>query len=74
MGGLPLNVPDQDSTWLWGRRRGCPNHARLCQASAEHLEECAEFWLLRNRGLRALAVTELPIPLARRAAATPCAA
>jgi hypothetical protein len=45
-----------------------------CQASAEHFEQCAEFPLLRNRGLSALAVTVLPIPLARRAAATACAA
>jgi hypothetical protein len=74
LGGLPLKVPDQDSTSRWGRRRGCPNRARLCQASAEHLEECAEFSLLRNRGLGALAVTVLPVPIARRAATTACAA
>jgi hypothetical protein len=41
-----------------------------CQASAEHLQQCAEFLLLCNRGLGPLAVAELPIPLARRAAAT----
>ena len=46
----------------------------LGQASAEHFQQCAEFPLLRNRGLSALAVTVLPIPLARRAAATACAA
>jgi len=40
-----------------------------CQASAEHFQQCAEFPLLRNRGLGPLAVTVLPIPLARRAAA-----
>src|SRR5262249_61452932 len=45
-----------------------------CQASTEHLEECAEFPLLRNRRLGPLAVTVLPITLARRAAATVCAA
>jgi hypothetical protein len=45
-----------------------------CQASAEHFEQCAEFLPLRNRGLGSLAVTVLPIPLARRAAATACAA
>jgi hypothetical protein len=38
------------------------------QASAEHFQPCAEFSLLRNRGLRPLAVTVLAIPLARRAA------
>src|SRR5215831_8613747 len=46
----------------------------LCQASAEHFQQCAEFALLRNRGLGALAVTVLPIPFARRPAATVCAA
>jgi hypothetical protein len=46
-----------------------------CQASAEHFQQCAEFLLLRNRGLGPLAVTVLPIPLARRAPlplAPPC--
>jgi hypothetical protein len=46
-----------------------------CQAGAEHFQQCAEFPLLRNRSLRALAVTVLPIPLARWAAKTrpsPC--
>ena len=47
---------------------------RLCQASTEHFEQCAEFALFRNRGLGPLAVTVLPIPLARRGAATVCAA
>jgi hypothetical protein len=45
-----------------------------CQASTEHFEQRAEFALLRNGGLRALAVAVLPIPLARRPAATACAA
>jgi hypothetical protein len=45
-----------------------------CQASAEHFQQCAEFLLLRNRGFGALAVTVLPVPLARRAAATACTA
>ena len=36
----------------------------LYQASAEHSQQCAEFPLLRNRGLGPLAVTVLPIPLA----------
>jgi len=48
--------------------------AYLCQAGAEHFQQCAEFLLLRNRGLGALAVAVLPIPLARRATATVCAA
>src|SRR5215831_14524689 len=45
-----------------------------CQASAGHLEQCAEFLPLRNRGLGPLAVTVLSIPFARRATATACAA
>jgi hypothetical protein len=45
-----------------------------CQTSAEHLQQCAEFLPLRNRILGALAVAVLAIPLARRAAATACAA
>jgi Resolvase, N terminal domain len=44
------------------------------QASAEHFQQCAEFLLLRNRGLGPLAVTVLSIALAMRAAATVCAA
>jgi hypothetical protein len=40
-----------------------------CQASAEHFQQCAEFLLLSNRDLGPLAVTVLPIPFARRAAA-----
>jgi hypothetical protein len=47
---------------------------RSGQASAEHFQQCAEFALLCNRGLRALAVMVLPISLASRAAATACAA
>src|SRR5215831_8375737 len=39
------------------------------QASAEHFKQCAEFLLLRNRGLGPIAATVLPIPLARRGAA-----
>jgi hypothetical protein len=56
-----------------GTTEGLPNHAKLCHASAEHFEQCAEFSLLRYRGLGPLAVTVLPIPFARRAAATACA-
>ena len=36
----------------------------LCQASAEHFQQCAEFPLLCNRGLGPLAVMVLPIALA----------
>src|SRR6516225_7777625 len=39
-----------------------------------HFQQCAEFPLLRNRGLRALAVSVLSIPFARRPAATACPA
>ena len=46
----------------------------LCQASAEHFQQCAEFLPLRNRGLGPLTVPVLPVPFARRAAATACAA
>ena len=46
----------------------------LCQASAEHFQQCAEFLPLRNRGLGPLAVPVLPIPFARRAAVIACAA
>jgi len=57
---------------------GLQNHASSrrisCQASAEHSQQCAEFLPFRNRGLGALAVPVLTIPLARRAAATACAA
>jgi hypothetical protein len=44
------------------------------QTSAEHFQQCAEFLLLRNRGFGPLTVTVLPVSLARRAAATACAA
>ena|SRR5262245_38952173 len=44
------------------------------QASAEDFQQCAEFLLLRNRGFGPLAVPVLAIALARRAAATVCAA
>jgi len=40
-----------------------------CQASAEHFQQCAEFALLRNRGLGPLAVTVLAIPLTNVASA-----
>jgi hypothetical protein len=56
------------------RRAAQPTTSRLyvfsSQASAEHFQQCAEFPLLRNCGLRALAVSVLAIPLARRAAAS----
>jgi hypothetical protein len=62
-GGLPLNDACAGTRFTYS-----------CQASTEHFEQCAEFALLRNRGLGALAVTVLAIALARRAAATTCAA
>jgi hypothetical protein len=43
------------------------------QASAEHFQQRAEFLPLRYRGLGPLAMPVLPIPLARRTAATACA-
>jgi hypothetical protein len=45
-----------------------------CQASAEHFQQCAEFPLLRNRGLGPLAMTVLSVALARRGTTTACAA
>ena len=54
--------------------RGRVRDSILCQTSTEQSLQGAEFLPLRNRGLRALAVTVLAIPLARRAAATACAA
>jgi len=41
--------------------------ASSCQTSAEHFQQCGEFLPVRNRGLRPLAVTVLPVPLTRRA-------
>src|SRR5262249_49775628 len=59
-----------------GRRRITPPSTFTCsrQASAKHFQQCAEFLPLRNPRLGALAVTVLPIPFARRPAATVCAA
>jgi len=54
--------------------RACLGVTHSSQASAEHFQQCAEFLPLRNRGLGPLAVPVLPIPFARRAAATACAA
>jgi hypothetical protein len=51
-----------------------PDFTYSCQASTEHFQQRAEFSLFRNRGLGPLAVTVLAIALARRAAATACAA
>jgi hypothetical protein len=75
--GLPLDVPltltriTHDDGVDGGAAQ---NHARLCQASAEHFQKCAELPLLCNRDLGPFGVTVLPIPLARRAAATACSA
>jgi hypothetical protein len=49
----PSMVPAQAPDFTYSR-----------QASAEHFEQCAEFALLPNPRLGALAVTALPIPLA----------
>src|SRR5262245_9346491 len=38
--------------------------------NAEHFQQCAEFLPFRNRGFGPRAVTVLPVPFARRAAAT----
>ena len=46
----------RDSYW---DGRACPGVTHLSQASAEHFQQCAEFPLLRNRGLGPLAVTVL---------------
>ena len=53
------------------RRAACPSmmpaqaldFTYSCQASTEHFEQCAEFALLCNRRLGALAMTVLSIPL-----------
>ena len=65
-------------------RRAVPHRALLEPRPLRHtahqirparsIQRGAEFLLLRNRGLGPLAVTVLAIPLARRAAATACAA
>jgi hypothetical protein len=52
----------------------CLGVTHSSQASGEHFQQRAEFLLLSNRGLGPLAVTILPVPLSRRAAATACAA
>jgi hypothetical protein len=44
------------------------------QVGAKHFQQRAEFLPLRNRGFGTLAVTILPIPFARRTAATARAA
>jgi hypothetical protein len=48
--------------------------ADLVRVQRGAFSACAEFLPLRNRSLGPLAMTVLPIPLARRSAATPCAA
>jgi hypothetical protein len=63
LGGLLhqcASSPDLDSgSWLRSHSILCS-----CQAVAEHFQQCAEFPLLRNRGLGPLAVAVLPIALA----------
>jgi hypothetical protein len=44
-----------------GSTEGLPKPREIMSASAEHSQQCAEFPLLRKRGLGALAVPELPI-------------
>jgi hypothetical protein len=80
--------PDQDTTWRAAQRHveeGCTTIPRtqreprqlydtLLVRSGQRFQQCTEFPLLRNRSLGPLAVTVLSIPLARRAAATACAA
>ena len=39
-GGLPLNVPDQDSTWRWGRRRGLPKPREIMSGHRDQGPEC----------------------------------
>src|SRR5215467_12257024 len=53
--------------------RACLGVTHSPQASAEHFQQCAEFRPLRNCGLGPLAVTVLPVALARRSTATACA-
>ena len=74
LGGLPLNMPPTPTEDSGSCLRRHSIFMYLCQASPEHFEQRAEFLPLRNRGLGPLAVPELPIPLARRAATTVCAA
>ena len=72
-----MRNPPEHGNWFESQASvaGCPiDFACSGQASPEHFQQCAEFPLLRNRGLGALAVTVLPIALARRGAATACAA
>jgi hypothetical protein len=56
------------------RPNPAPSGLDLDQAGAEHFQQSAEFLPLGNRALGPLTVTVLPIALARRAAATACAA
>jgi hypothetical protein len=74
----PTPSPPAEQAAARGRRIGVadiyflPTYSH--QTSAEQFQQSAEFLPLRNRGLGSLAVTVLPLPLARRAAATACAA
>jgi hypothetical protein len=69
---VPLGAEHWSGERSVGLARGAPTYSH--QAGAEHFQQCAEFLLLRNRGLGPLAMTVLPVPFARRAAATACAA
>jgi hypothetical protein len=70
----PAGMASGSTAMLKGLQNHAPSRRISCQASAEHFQQCAEFLLLRNRGLGPLAVAVLPISLASRAAATACAA
>src|SRR6516164_8679920 len=65
--GNGANVLNRGVQWCLRRH---PDFTYSCQASAEHIEQSAEFALLRNRSLGPLAVTVLAIALARRDTAT----
>jgi hypothetical protein len=43
----------------------CLSVTHSSQASAKHLQQCAEFLPLRNRALGPLAMSELPVALAK---------
>src|SRR5215831_4793833 len=58
--------------WEWKARTLCVGVSRRAVCTFTATKQCAEFLPLRDRCLRALAVPELPIPLARGAAATRC--
>jgi hypothetical protein len=74
LAGAFAEITEKLSRAVRWRPAQAPDFTYSCQASTEHFEQCAEFALFRNCHLGALAVTVLAIALARRAAATACAA